>query len=343
MVKQKKSSMGLLLCILMIACATPVTAFASPYGSLSARAVIPENQVDRSLTYFDLRLSPGEAQTIQVLLRNGGDEAINAYLEVNQSTTGRNGIILYDRTDSLDSSLSLPIGDVAVPVDTQVVVPPKGEAYADIRLEMPEADFDGCILGGIQVKAEPLTDTPAELVKDSNLQLTNEYVYTIGLKITQNDAAIKPDMHLKSVEPELINYRPGIAVNLQNSEAAIIKGMHITGHLSHEENADTVKSIDLTNVDVAPQSNFDTVFDWSNQPLQPGNYRLRMKAVYQDQVWEWDEGLHIPSNTADEINTESMTLPRQPVWLYALLVILAIAFVITLVMLYRKRRRADPE
>ncbi|MDT2191624.1 DUF3324 domain-containing protein [Paenibacillus larvae] len=40
---------------------------------------------------------------------------------------------------------------------------------------------------------------------------------------------------------------------------------------------------------MAPNSNFDFPINWENEPLKPGTYRLKMKAVAGYEKWEWDQ------------------------------------------------------
>lgn len=39
-------------------------------------AVIPENQIDKNQTYFDLKMQPGQKQTIQVQMKNDTNKEV---------------------------------------------------------------------------------------------------------------------------------------------------------------------------------------------------------------------------------------------------------------------------
>lgn len=56
--------------------------------SFSISAIIPDNQIDKDLSYFDLLMEPEKEQTIQVVISNSSDETIIAKTQINAATTG---------------------------------------------------------------------------------------------------------------------------------------------------------------------------------------------------------------------------------------------------------------
>lgn len=326
--------------VLLILIGVTQMVHAESYSAFTAKAIIPDNQVDRSLTYFDLRLHPGDKQTVQVLVRNSGSETITAFLDINPATTGRNGVIVYSNQENTDENLTISIDSVATLAETEVSVPAGGERLVDINLEMPREQFDGCLLGGIQVSAEP-ENGKAAVATENTVNIENKYVYTVGLKLTQNNSVVTPEMHLNSVGAVLTNYRPGVAANLLNSEAYIIKGMTVSAQVYRENETAPMHTVELDNVNVAPQSNFDAIIDWNGQKLEAGTYRLTAQATYEDRTWEWDELFTVAGTTADTINSESVTEARAPIWPYVLLSAIIVALVAVIIWLISRRRKRD--
>lgn len=320
----------------------PATVSADTFGGYSVQAVIPENQVDKKKTYFDLRMEPSGKQTIQIVVSNGSKKPITAKVSVHNATTGRNGLILYTPSDNKDVSLKTPITDITKVVTPEVTIPPSSKKNVDIEINMPKEKFDGCLLGGIYITADEV-GTDGSVNTSQAVQIENNYAHTIGLKITENDTNVSPELHLRAITPGLINYRPMVTVNLQNSRAAIIKGMNIKAQV-YKKGSDTVlKTMEMTSVDMAPNSNFDAGIDWEDKALEAGSYRLKMKAQHAEKIWEWDEEFTIDAKGADDVNSNSAYPERKAIGLYILIGVLAAIIVILLFMFIAKKRKDDEE
>lgn len=63
-------------------------------------AVIPENQIDKSQTYFDLKMQPGQKQTIQVQMKNDTNKEVVVESFANTAITNSNGITDYSTVEA---------------------------------------------------------------------------------------------------------------------------------------------------------------------------------------------------------------------------------------------------
>jgi len=66
---------------------------------------------------------------------------------------------------------------------------------------------------------------------------------------------------------------------------------------------------------MAPNSNFDYTIDLNNNPIEPGTYRLKMKAIIGTQVWEWDE-LFTIGKEATDLNNKAVEIKNNHYWYY---------------------------
>ncbi|WP_052008514.1 DUF916 domain-containing protein [Listeria aquatica] len=82
--------MGILVTLTFL----PNTGFAADMN-YSVRAIIPDNQVDKTKTYFDLRMKPGQKQKLTLHFENNADEKVQIEVSPNTATTNRNGVIDY--------------------------------------------------------------------------------------------------------------------------------------------------------------------------------------------------------------------------------------------------------
>ena len=61
----------------------------------SVKANIPENQIDKDKSYFDLKMKPNEEQAITLTVSNSSEEKIELNIVPNNAKTNQNGVIDY--------------------------------------------------------------------------------------------------------------------------------------------------------------------------------------------------------------------------------------------------------
>lgn len=309
----------------VIACLlTPaVTAKAQTSGDFSVHAVIPDNQVDRRQTYFDLRMKPGDTQTIQFTINNSRAEELVARVQLNAASTGRNGLIVYTEPSVRDDSLKVSITDVARLSADTVTVPAFGAKAVTIDIHMPDEELDGVILGGIAVSADSGETTQAA----GGVALENTITYVIGLKLTENDNEIAPDFDLTAIKPALVNHKTAVVATLHNKAPRIVKSMAVAAQVYRLGSNTVLYGLDIENAEMAPLSKGDFVINWGNKTLQTGTYRLKMTAKYEEKTWEWDENFTIAGEVAD-INNGAVGIEKNYTLFYLIsaLILLLIAW-----------------
>lgn len=335
----KSAAMCAVLACLLIP-AVDITASAQTAGTFSVRAVIPDNQVDTRQTYFDLRLDPGGKQTVQVVITNSQEKDLSVNMQLNNASTGRNGLIVYTEPDVRDDSLKAAVTDVAALREHEVTVPPLGSKAVDIDIQMPRESLDGTLLGGIVVTAK---DAEEELQEGEGVTLKNTITYVIGLKITENDSEAEPDFDLAAITPSLINYRPAAVVTLRNKAPRIVKDMKVSAQVYRLGSDEVLRGLVLENSEMAPLSKGDFVIDWNENALEAGDYRLKMTAEYDGRIWEWDEAFTISSGAAGEVNEGAVGLEKNYMWFYFTVGFLALIIVAILAFLLGRRRKKDED
>lgn len=66
------------------------------YGSFDVEAILPENQIDDQANYFQLLVEPKKRQVIKVKVSNHTDTKQTFLIMINQATTNKNGLLVYD-------------------------------------------------------------------------------------------------------------------------------------------------------------------------------------------------------------------------------------------------------
>ena len=67
------------------------------------------SQVDKSLSYFDLKLKPRQTQTIAVKIHNTASTPITINIGIAKATTNINGVVEYKHTNNRSANLPYDI------------------------------------------------------------------------------------------------------------------------------------------------------------------------------------------------------------------------------------------
>lgn len=303
----------------------------------AVRAVIPDNQVEKNQTYFDLRMTPEQKQTIKVEIYNSRTKDMNIDVYITNPITNRNGLIDYtDPKAIVDKSLKVPITKIASMNEKTVKVPAKGSITVPIQLDMPKDKFDGIILGGIYFVNHDVEKTAP------NQQITNKYGYVIGLKLSETDKKIIPSLHLTSVKPGLVNYRPAVIANIQNSAPVIVNNLSLNAKI-YSSNGAVMDQKDVNEYRMAPNTTMPFAIDWKENKLTPGKYTLKLQAKTGKQKWDWTKEFVIPGKEANNLNKNAVTVQNGKNYVWYLVTCFAVIIFILLAYIYKLRKKINPK
>ena len=207
-----------------------ISVFANEEIYFSVSSVIPENQINKNLSYFDLKVAPSVSQELKVKISNNKDHEIKVKAMVTPATTCRNGFISYTNLTNYDESLKYPLSDILKLDKSEYTVPAGSFVTATALLNMPAESYNGIILGGLVFTK---SNDSSEYANEDQMsaQIENEYQYVVGVMLSENDNKVKANMNLKYIKPTLANYHTNLAVNLQNDTPVIIPDLKISGNV----------------------------------------------------------------------------------------------------------------
>lgn len=302
----------------------------------SVRAIIPDNQINQDITYFDLRVKPNQKQIIYVELFNSSKEDMEIEVHITNPITNRNGLIDYTNINAkLDESLKVPMTEIAKVEEKTVYLPAGDSKIIPIELNIPEEQFDGIILGGIYFEKR-IDDSE----KNKNgVQILNKYAYVIGLKLSESDKEIEPALKLKSIKPDLVNYHPAIIASIQNTAPAIVGNLVLNAIVYNSKGKEETR-VDAEDFRMAPNSTMEFTVDWQNRELKPGKYKLSLHANVGTQNWEWEEEFVIPKVKAEVINETAVEIKKD----YTTTIVISFSLIIFILIciiggLIRKNKR----
>lgn len=305
----------------------------------SVRAILPNNQVKKDVTYFDLRMEPNQKQVIQVEVINNSSEDTTFDVNVNQASTNENGFIDYEKADGVfDESLKYPIDEI-VSYEKEVTVPANSTQLVDITISMPAESYDGEILAGIQVVKDPHRG------EDTTGQITNVFAYLIGLRLTETDAVLTRELKLGDVTGEVAFGKSAIVAQVINPVMESMGKLNYEGIVYQKGKKDSTTqefSYVGKEMSMAPNSVYNFAIDLGKNEMASGDYVLELKiSDAKDNVWNFTEEFTVTAKEAKAIN--QIVIPGStdnglPSWLAVVAGAFLGILVLSLILLYSKKR-----
>ncbi|OJG98588.1 cell surface protein [Enterococcus termitis] len=310
--------------------------------SFSVEAQLPDNQLDKNKTYFDLRVTPGEKEELKVALQNNKDEEVTVQIQANTATTNDNGVIDYGEVKpELDKSLKTPFARIAK-VDPEVVLAPKEKKVVTVLVNVPNSSFEGIILGGLYFTQK---ETDGETKADAGMQIENKFAYVVGVRLSEKDDAIESDLNLLDVAAGQRNYRNVVVATLQNPMARILGQMTVNAQVYAENDLKTaIYTTKQENLNMAPNSNFGFGIKMANKAFKPGKYVMKMTVEADGKTWPFEKAFEITADEAKKFNDEAVDLVEEPND-YLIYIIIGGAILVVIIigliswMVYQKRKR----
>ncbi|MBC1604585.1 DUF916 and DUF3324 domain-containing protein [Listeria rocourtiae] len=259
----------------------------------SVSALIPDNQIDKSKKYFELRMKPSQVQELEVLLTNNLARPMTIEMHANTAVTNDYGTVDYsNKAPQFDNTLQFPFSEIAEMPD-EIMLHANGSRKMKVKLRMPSVPFDGLILGGLHFSEKGgLGD------------------YVIGVILSEKDTVVEPDMKLNGVKPSQISKRNVLKVNLQNIKPVILQNLVVEARIYKENSDEVLYRTKRDMLRMAPNSNFDLGISWKNQAFEAGKYRLKIVATSEHNIWKWNEEFEIEKDLATKLNRRAVGIEK---------------------------------
>ncbi|MDT2660496.1 DUF916 and DUF3324 domain-containing protein [Enterococcus hulanensis] len=360
--KFKKSLLTLIITILAVF-SGGLTSLASEF-SFAVTPIIPDNQIDKTKTFFDLKLNAGQKETVYVQLQNDLDRAVKVDVSVNSATTNTNVIVEYGKNSiKPDKSLKYDLAKY-VKAPKQVTLNPHSAVKVPFELQMPAEAFNGVMAGGITFKEAKTEKTTKASSDEKGLAIQNEYSYVVALLMRQNETTVAPKVQMNSVKPSQINARNVILSNLQNDQMTYINQVAIDAEITKKGDSKVLYDEHKDALQVAPNSNFNFPVNLNGKPLEAGDYHIKLvmdgnksadgkyvrgkdsagKEVRYQNQWVFEKDFTITGEVARDLNKKDVTVKTDYTWLFVLIgivLLLVVLFIIWLI--WRKKKKNEEE
>lgn len=344
--------------LVTLVCTLGISTVQASQFRFAVNPITPDNQVDTTKSYFDLKMDPGQSQTIEVELRNDSDEEVEVGIEIAPASTNLNGVVEYGLNDIIpDESLRYNLTDL-VEVEDSIVLPKESTTVLRLAIQMPDTSFDGLIAGGITFKE--IDDSDAETEEEQGMTIKNEYSYVVALLLRQNLNEVSPTLNLTNVEAGQVNARNVINATFRNEASAYLNQLRLINQVTKENESDVLYASDQESMQVAPNSQFTYPISLNGERLEPGTYHFASTAygIKSDEgeyeveneageidtymyKWEFDQTFEITAEVARTLNAADVTIEDDITWMYIVGGIVFLLIGLLLLLIYRKKKNKE--
>lgn len=277
-------------------------------GGFNYKVIKPENQIGTT-GYFDLRMTPGQKQTVQIELYNISDLEVVVGVSLNSAKTNPNGVLEYGPAKiANDKSLKYDFKDI-VKGPKEVKLAPGATGVIDLEISMPEEQFDGYISGGIQLQRVQTEAEKKELKKTQGV--INNYAFLVGMLLSETDTEVQPDLTFNKIYAGLTNYRNAIFVNFSNTKMGYMENMTVDMQVMKKGSDEVLYDTKKAEMRMAPNSMIDFPLNLNGELMEAGDYTGHILVTSGNQKWEWKEDFKITQEEADKYNGQDVTLVQE--------------------------------
>jgi len=335
----RKNTLLTLIGILMVS-----LVWFTPFASASefnfgVYTVIPDNQIDKQQSYFNLKMVPNQKQTLTIQLKNDTEDDVVIEPKIHSATTNLNGVVEYGPTNAeRDSTLPYELGDL-ITTEKEITVPAKGSKDLYLNVTMPEEEFDGILAGGITLEEKKSSSTTEETNK--GLSIENKYAYVVGITLQETDEEVTQDLQLHDVKAGQVNARNVINATLQNPTATYLNRFEVEAEVTKKGKTEVLYESNKQDMQVAPNSNFDYPIELNGEKFKTGEYTLHLKAKSSKESWEFEKDFAIKGEEAQKFNATDVSIegPNYLAYMVGLLSLLVVGLLSFIIYSRKKQKK----
>ncbi len=297
----------------------------------SVNPIFPENQKEDISGYYSLMVKPGEKQTLEVDISNLEDEPLTVELAIINGMTTSFGTIEYSNVDN--PLLPIPLSSIAS-VESEVTIAPNEQKRINIDLTLPDQEFNGIILGALEIQ-EKIDESTMD--DEGVAGVLNRGRYIIAINLKENEEKVDLDIDLVDAKAGSLEGKNAILLNIENPKPQIIDRFYVDARITKKGSKEVLYKQTRKDMQMAPNSSFDYPIFLGTQPLKAGNYVAYIAASAQGGYeWDLEKEFTITKEQADEFNRLSVLdldedksiMPSIIIAVIIILVIIGISFIV---------------
>lgn len=286
----------------------------------------PESQVDESKGYYELRLAPGQKETLRLEVGNSSVDPIKIQITPHTAYTNVLGTVEYGK-DAPEADPTLVHSLDELMTSSEVIALAENETkVVEILLEMPEEAFEGYLAGGLRI-VEVKNEEESEAPEEEGVAIKNEFAHVVGVVVSNTGDSVQPVLELLDVFADQLNYRNVISATLQNFTPAFVNRLEVEATVKRAGESDVLYEASKEMMQMAPNSNFNFPISLEGDRFRSGNYVLELRAKSGENEWSWTRMFTIDADDARKLNREDVMIDNRPNWWMISALFLAVVWI----------------
>jgi hypothetical protein len=296
--------------------------------NFGVKAQLPANQIDTSVHYYDLLVSPNTTQTLKLQVQNTGTGTQRFKISTNRAGTTSDGQLNFNQHGvTRPKSLTYNIESL-MPKPKIISIAPRTTRTVSLKLTAPKANWSGVLLGAVHV---------------TQLDTTTRVAYNIGLQLRASKTlpAQVPQLQFNGVDTKISATGDSVKALLENPASRIQTGLNVRAQVFRLKNRREVMHHQVKNATLAPNSVMAFTANKYTKRLASGKYQLIVDATNGKQAWHFIKNFTVtqpvikttptPANPAQKFH-------QLPAWVIIFLITIVVALVSLIYWLVAKRR-----
>ncbi|MFS7004182.1 DUF916 and DUF3324 domain-containing protein [Carnobacterium maltaromaticum] len=313
-VNQRNSQWKLILglFVILLAFLRPTVVFGEETLNFHVTPELPQSQIEGTASYYNLNLNPGETETLVLMLQNDKEEPIEVKITAHTAFTNVHGVVEYGKdAEQSDPTLLYALDELIEPIDT-IELAAKESKRVELTLKMPADSFEGVLAGGLRI--EEVRQEEENVDNGESIAIKNEFSYVVGVLARNYRTTVQPDLELLDVFADQVNYRNVISATLQNSTPTFVNRLEVEATVQLEGENAVLYEASQSQMQMAPNSNFNFPISLEGDRFQSGEYVLNMTARSGEEEWKWTKKFTIEVDEARMLNRADVTIDTSINW-----------------------------
>ncbi|MGX6962661.1 DUF916 and DUF3324 domain-containing protein [Vagococcus xieshaowenii] len=249
---------------------------------------IPENQINKQASYYDILVKPGQKQTFTMEIMNGADKEVDVIVEPITARTSQNGTVTYLKSkEPLSKTMKYSFEDLVSKKQT-VKLPARGKKNVTFTATMPDQTFEGMLLGGFNIReVDDEKDDQNNVSVKEGMTITNKYSIVVAAQIRMDEkAVVKQNFSIEDVKVAEYGGSYSIFSELSNDSGTLIGGYTFDATIT-DKDGDAIYKWSNEGFQMAPNSVFVIPQKVSPDTFPAGDYKLDMTVYSPDGKQKW--------------------------------------------------------
>ncbi|MDT3394723.1 DUF916 and DUF3324 domain-containing protein [Latilactobacillus curvatus] len=286
-------------------------------ADFEVQPILPNEQENQSLNYFDLNLAKGQRKTIEMRIQNFTDHKITVYSDLRNALTQVGGGIDFQTSiKDLDPSLEHPFNKIATleKKDQKIDLKPQQTKILKANIKMPGERTNGMIYGDWHF-IEYMNKQGGQASVSSN------YAYSVGVSLRGEHYKVYPELKYDKAEAMLYRRHPAMGVKIRNTQPMVVNNVTAKAVVSKEGLFGSKHVFNMSKKAIAPNSVLTMPISWDYDQLKPGKYTVETVIKGENlwnklpMTWHFKKHFTIKADNAKSINAQALKKPTNK-WAY---------------------------